>query len=368
MNKYLKNILQVCLAILAVLFIIILINITIPIIVGFFHFIFSLIGPFFFGFVIAYLLVGIVDFLERHHIKRVLAVSLVFIIFIGLFTFVILTLFPVVGNELQSFIKLVPGLLDKIDLFIVEVFERLEYVPEKWKFTLGDLGDLVLKRIDLSPSINLGGIFSAFSVIFLTPVAAFYFLLEYHNIKKKIVRFLDRNNLYFFKRYLHDLDRGMGQYLKGLMVIVNILAVLASFGFAIVGLDYALLFGFLIGYLDIIPYIGPYIGGAPAVIYAFTQDFKMGILVLIICVALQIFESNVITPLVQGKTTQIKPLYIIIAVSVFGKLFGILGMIAAVPLLYFCILTVHYTRLYLRVKHLKKMDPSFYSSDYTLNE
>ena len=102
-----------------------------------------------------------------------------------------------------------------------------------------------------------------------------------------------------------------------------------SIGFALVGLNAPLLFGLFCGITDLIPYIGPYIGGAVAVIVGLTQDPLIGIGTLIICVIVQIVESYILQPIVMSKSSNLHPIVIIIALLVFGHFFGILGMVLA---------------------------------------
>lgn len=360
MQTNLKRFFQIGLAILLGLIIIILFDKTIPIVAKFTGFVSSLIGPFIAGFIIAYLLVGIVDFLERKGLKRILAVFLVFFFFLGVISLIIITLVPILINELKHFGHLAPNLWNTLDQWLENLFKQLDFIPDSYHFTLSDIGNYIIEMVDFQPRIDLGKIFNAFSLIFLVPIAAFYFLLEYHQIKHKLKRVFIRNKQFIVIRYFRDLDIGMGRYLKGLMIVINILGLMATILFWIIGLEYAILFGLLIGYFDIIPYIGPWFGAAPAVVFAFTKDVSTGFLVLLIVVVLQIFENNVLTPLIQSKATDIRPFFIVIALTIFGRLFGVFGMILAVPLLFFIMLTAHYIRMVLRLKNIRKLDANWF--------
>ena len=104
-----------------------------------------------------------------------------------------------------------------------------------------------------------------------------------------------------------------------------------TIGFALVGLNAGVLFGLLCGITDLIPYIGPYIGGAAAVIVGFTQGPMVGIGVLIIVIVVQLIESYLLQPVVMSKAMQLHPVLIIVGLLLFGHFFGILGMIVATP-------------------------------------
>mgnify|MGYP002999861153 FL=1 len=102
-------------------------------------------------------------------------------------------------------------------------------------------------------------------------------------------------------------------------------------GFAIVGLNAAVLFGLFCGITDLIPYIGPYIGGAAAVIVGFTQSPIIGFATLVVAIIVQLVESYVLQPVVMSKAMQLSPITIIVGLLLFGYFFGIVGMIIATP-------------------------------------
>ena len=104
-----------------------------------------------------------------------------------------------------------------------------------------------------------------------------------------------------------------------------------SIGFAIVGLKAPILFGLLCGITDLIPFIGPYIGGIAAVIVGFSQSPIIGIITVIIVVLVQCIENYVLQPVVMSKTMKLHPVTIILGLLIFGHFFGIVGMILATP-------------------------------------
>ena len=98
------------------------------------------------------------------------------------------------------------------------------------------------------------------------------------------------------------------------------------------GLDYFLLWGILIGVTDIIPYIGPYIGGAIVGLFVLSTNPNLFVAVVIVIVCIQILEGYYLTPKIQGKVLQINPILVIFSVTFFGKFLGIFGMLIAVPI------------------------------------
>ena len=136
---------------------------------------------------------------------------------------------------------------------------------------------------------------------------------------------------------MHELATKMSiatrRCVNGTFVVALMVLVCDSVGFALVGLNAPVLFGLLCGITDLIPFIGPYIGGAVAVIVGLTQSPLIGIGTLIICVLVQIIENYILQPVVMSRASSIHPVIIIIALLVFGHFFGIIGMILATPTL-----------------------------------
>ena len=106
-----------------------------------------------------------------------------------------------------------------------------------------------------------------------------------------------------------------------------------SIGFAIIGLQAPVLFGLFCGLTDLIPYVGPYIGGIAAVIIGFSQSTFTGILAIVICVVVQSVENFILQPLIMSKTMKLHPVTIIIGLLIFEHFFGIVGMILATPII-----------------------------------
>ena len=106
-----------------------------------------------------------------------------------------------------------------------------------------------------------------------------------------------------------------------------------TIAFSIIGLESPLLFGVFCGLTDLIPYIGPYIGGSAAVIVGFSQNTKIGLAILIACVIVQLVENYILQPIVMSKAIELHPVTIIIGLLLFGHFFGIIGMIIATPIL-----------------------------------
>jgi predicted PurR-regulated permease PerM len=121
-------------------------------------------------------------------------------------------------------------------------------------------------------------------------------------------------------------------FVNGTLALATLIFVLCAIGFSIAGLKGAILFAFFCGITNIIPYIGPYIGAAPALIVAFSQGTGIGIAVLIIILIIQGIEGNLLQPIVMSRTMKLSPVTVIVALLVFGHFWGVLGMILSTPI------------------------------------
>ncbi|ERJ13711.1 AI-2E family transporter [Haloplasma contractile] len=354
-NRYIKLI--VSLVIISLFFIIIILgHIALPIIykimVGFFH----VLLPFIISFFIAFLLHTIVDRLEMQGLNRAISVLFVYLAFTLLLTYGISNLIPIIINQVIDLTQQLPTIYDNLKVTLDDFWLRNDFIPEKYQFNIKDLESWTmgaLEKIRLN-STGVNGILDSFNIIILTPIITFYFLYDYNRIKSGLGKFLLKHKYNIIYKFLKDVDVDLGSYFRGLILVMNLLAIAATIGFSIIGLDYPFLFGFIVGYTNVIPIIGLYIGGIPAVLYAFTSSYKLAILATIVIVVSQALESNIVTPYVQSKSINAHPLLILLAFVVFSRYFGIMGMIFAIPILAIILLVFRYIKSWRRLQRVRK--------------
>lgn len=361
-NLFKQKIFTIFVSIICVYLLIILTNYTFPIIFRYVLRVISILTPFIAAFFFAFLLHTLVDRLEARGINRGIAVLFVFLLFLILIAYIISSLVPIVIGQVNELSTQIPNMYSNLETMINEFWFRFSFVPKQYQFSIHDVESWTadtLLNVNFTKS-RINSILDSFNVIVLTPIITYYFLYDYNRIKEKLKKFLLKKRFKFMYKFLHELDNGIGAYFRGLILIMNMLTIICTILFMIFGLPYPLLFGFIIGYTNIIPIIGPYIGGFPAVLFALTSSFRLAIIVTIIIVVVQALESNIITPYVQSKTIDAHPLLILLAFVIFGKLFGLVGMIFAIPLLYIILLISKYIRMYLKLKKYKKANINVY--------
>jgi predicted PurR-regulated permease PerM len=179
---------------------------------------------------------------------------------------------------------------------------------------------------------NVDDLLEKVFVYLLIPFIVFYLLKDMKSMHRGVLMLIPGAYRGRVSRILHDIDAALGQYIRGQLTVCFILGILTYIGYKIIGLPYAGVLAVFAGITDVIPYIGPFLGAAPAILIALTVSWKIAVLTIAINLLIQFLEGNVVSPLVVGKTLHLHPLLIILAVTVGGEVAGITGLIFAVPL------------------------------------
>ena len=162
---------------------------------------------------------------------------------------------------------------------------------------------------------------------------AFYMLFDFKNIRKLMIDILPNKRQKSFIELTDRLDDSLKNYVLGTLSVTLILFLFQSLGFIISGLKAPLVFGIICAITNIIPYVGPYIGGIPAVLIGFTMSPVVGIFTLVSVLVSQFLESYILTPVILSKTMKLHPVTIIVGLLIFEHFFGILGMLISTPVI-----------------------------------
>lgn len=292
-----------------------------------------------------YFLVGIVDFLEnRLNGKRPLAVGITLGGLVLIFTLVFSILGPVLGEQITSLVNALPSIAKELQVQAFAVRDSLmqneflsRFIAENddmfTDFTnnvTSYLGD-VFGNIASSFGRFVGFVTSAVITIIVIPFMLLYMLLDGKRLPDSIVKLLPSNYETETRKILHDMHTTVQNYVHAQLIVAFFVGITSLIGLWIIGLDYAILLALFMMVTNIIPYVGPFLGAAPAVVVAFIQDPIKVLWVIVVIIIVQQIESNVISPLIQGKSLKVHPLTIIIVLLVAGNLAGIIGMLIAVP-------------------------------------
>ena len=301
----------------------------------------SILSPFFIGIIIAWLLDPIVTWLQKNGFKRAIATVMVFLSFISLVVLFFVLLIPSFADQINEFIGSAPNVLNNIKNFGENLFDKLNNIYN-YDFTnikeqlYGGLSNIVSgltvtlpnKVISIASSIVSGGLNIIFGLFI-----AFYMLFDFNNVRKHLFNLLPKSIHADAITLTDRLNKTLKSYVQGTLLIMLLLFIFQSITLAIAGLSSPMLFGMFCAVTNVIPYIGPYIGGIPAVIVGFTISPATGIFTLLAVVIAQFLESYFLNPIVMSKTMKLHPVTIMIGLLIFGHFFGILGMVLATPII-----------------------------------
>lgn len=292
--------------------------------------------PFFIGYLGSYLLYPLVEKLNKCKVSYKASVIIIVSIFLVFATFILMLVIPKTIRQFNLLMQNIPMYIENISGFLDKLVEKLSFLPKELLPTPDNLSNLFMKFGEMV-SNNLNNIFeniTYYLVLFLiSPILIIYFLFDFNNIKNKIKEFLIKKDKEEVLETLSEINRNIRSYFNGVFIVMILLSLFATILFSIIGIDLSLLWGIIIGITNIIPYIGPYIGGAIVVIFTLATSFNKAFSVLVIILVLQLIESNFISPNIHSKTIKTNPILVLLFVTIFGDILGVLGMIIAVPIL-----------------------------------
>jgi len=298
--------------------------------------------PFVAGFAIAYLLRPLTDRIQRLGVSRIIAalliIGVVVIVLIGL----ILLVVPILGDQLNSFIASVPGYVAKLQHVLTDQsrpwLQKLlgaGFSPDK------SIGDLVTQGMGwltaFLKSLWSGGqaLVSLFSLMVVTPVVAFYLLVDWHRMVRTINSWVPVNQRETVHGLAREIDAAISGFVRGQTMVCVSLGLFYAVTLTLTGLNFGLLIGLISGLITFIPYVGSMTGLVLAVGVAVAQfwpNYTSIVLVLGIFLVGQFLEGNVLSPKLVGESVGLHPVWIIFALLAFGYLFGFVGLMLAVPL------------------------------------
>ena len=297
--------------------------------------------PFFIGLIIAWLFNPIVKFLCKHKFTRVSATIFVYIIFLAILVIFTIYSVPTITNQLNEFLNIIPqlsknatDLIDKICEFFSPILngDTANVKQELYNTVVTIAKDVTITLPDRIITI-ISALVSGIGTVFIGLFIGLYMLIDFDSVSKVLINMLPAKFREDARNLMDVSNKTLVNYIQGILLTTTLVWFGNSIGFSIAGLKASFLFAFFAGVTNIIPYVGPYIGGVPAALVGFTQGTPTGIMVIISLVVVQLLDNVIFTPLVQSKGLKLHPVTIIIGLLVFGHFFGIVGMIFAVPII-----------------------------------
>lgn len=301
----------------------------------------TIISPLFIGLIFAWLFNPMVTYLQKRKVNRVLGTTIVYIVLIASIYVLLGSIIPILSKQLNEFIATMPNIVVTLKGWIDNLFVRLGNgdnanimsIRTELFNIIDDLAKDVTRSIPGTTMNIVTGFFSGVGILLLGAVIGFFMLFNFDNVNKFFFEIIPPRLREDLKSLTKEMDITLKQFVKGTLVLSLIIFIFSTLAFKIIGLQAPVLFGLFCGITNIIPYIGPYIGGAAAAIVGFVQSPTIGILAIILVAIIQTTESSFVQPIIMSKAVKLHPVTIIVGLLVFGYFYGIGGLILATPIM-----------------------------------
>jgi predicted PurR-regulated permease PerM len=310
--------------------------------VAFLYIFSSILLPFIAGMTIAYFLDPVADRLERLGLSRLMATIVILVAFVIVFALALMILIPVLINQFNDFAQRLPGYITQLQQFIADYQDSV--LPGWIKSQLGTIKNNFSTILSEGMGFLTGlfgqiwnsgkAIVDVISLLVITPVVAFYILLDWDRMVSKVDEWVPRNYVKDVRQIAREMDQAIAGFIRGQGSLCLILGIYYAAGLSIVGLNFGLLIGLFVGMISFIPYVGSMVGLVLAIgvaIVQFWPDYIWIIAVLAVFFSGQFLEGNILQPKLVGSSVGLHPVWLMFALFAFGALFGFVGLLIAVP-------------------------------------
>ncbi|PTU72786.1 AI-2E family transporter [Pseudomonas mangrovi] len=302
----------------------------------------GMLAPVLAGLILAFLMQGMVNLLERLRLSHVLAVWLVFALFMGLLVLCLFVLMPLLWRQLSALVNELPRMFGEWQNMLLVLPERYPTLIDEQQVRAGiervrgELGNVGQWALTMSLS-SLPMLVNAMIYLVLVPILVFFFLKDGRLIGQWMSGYLPRERA-LMTQVWREMHLQIANYIRGKVIEIAIVGVVSYIAFAWLGLNYAALLALLVGLSVVVPYIGAVVVTVPvALIGLFQWGWGEQFLYLMVVYAIiQALDGNVLVPLLFSEAVSLHPVAIICAVLLFGGLWGFWGVFFAIPLATLC--------------------------------
>ncbi len=315
--------------------------------------------------ILAYFLNPLVNFFEKKGLNRFYATALVYLIILGTIIILSISVLPRTGRELKRLATNFPGYITAVTTYLSSIYSNYSSTIEEMPELVTSIQNIISQNIERVQSGLASGI-ERFAMIvigmftriiswILTPILTFYFLMDKDYFIERLKALIPKKNkeetIYLFK----EIDTALSEFIRGRLLMAVAVGITTTIFLFAMGIEFAIVIGFITGIADIIPYIGPFLGFVPAVIFAFISSPIKALWVGIFFILIQWGENNILGPKILGKTTGMHPLTILLAIIVGGTMFGVLGMLLSVPFVSVMIILYRYFKNKINIRFPKQV-------------
>lgn len=294
--------------------------------------------PFVLGSAIAYCLDPVADRLERAGLSRGASVGVITIVAILIFVVLTLAVIPMLVNQTIQLFETAPRLFRDLQSFLMTNFPNVMTEGGVVQQTLVSLGDTIKQKggtVVETALTSVGSLLNVLMLFLIVPVVAVYMLIDWDNMIAKIDTLVPLDHKETIRHLARSVDGVLAGFIRGMGSVMLILGTYYAVMLWAVGLQFGLVVGVVAGFLTFIPYVGAIVGGGLAIglaMFQFWGEWWWIVAVWAIFQSGQFIEGNIVTPRLVGESVGLHPVWLLLALSVFGALFGFIGLLVAVPL------------------------------------
>ncbi|MBO1513066.1 AI-2E family transporter [Metabacillus bambusae] len=307
--------------------------------------------------VLYYLLNPIVNYLEKLKVKRVYSILLLYLVIIGLISILIVSVIPFLREQIMSLVHSFPQYTKDVEELIEQIVGS-QFVNEAQKtlnINVPDLANNISNQVSkivnntwMGIGVFVGAVKDFILALIIMPFILFYLLKDGKKLPKYILSLLPVSFRSQTFDVMKEINNSISLYIRGQIIVSFCIGFLLFIGFLIIGLEYASLLALIAAFTSIVPYLGPAIAITPALIIAIVTSPIMLLKLIIVWTVVQLIEGKFISPQIMGRNLHIHPITIIFVILTAGNLFGVIGIILAVP--GYAVLKVIITHLFEELK------------------
>ncbi len=285
--------------------------------------VFKAVIPVFIAIIISFLFEPIIKFFERRKVPRNISVLLVYGLFIVLLILVLILFIPPFLKQIQQFLINLPSIIEQINDLIGDALKSLGIID------LNDTFKEVVSNYTKDLFNDISGVVSKILYFFMAYVGALFLSFDFASFKRRTKRILPKRIRKYVLNFFDEYSPFIYKYLRGVLYDTFLLWSISTFAFWITGLEYAIIYGLILAIFNLVPIIGSYIGGVPAILVALTISPLKGLYVFLAVLIVQTVESNFINPCIMKNVIKLHPLEGLFSLLLLGSLFGFVGMIVS---------------------------------------
>ncbi|WP_246765315.1 AI-2E family transporter [Aminobacter sp. SR38] len=298
--------------------------------------------PFVAGMALAYFLDPVADRLQKLGLSRLMATVVILICFLVLLVLGLVIIIPVLASQMADFAAKVPGYLESLQQLITNF--NPQWLEQRFGVDAQGLREGLSSLLKsgfgfvttIFQSIWSSGValFSIASLFVVTPVVAFYMLLDWDRMVSVVDSWIPRDHVVTVRQIARDINTAIAGFVRGQGTLCLILGILYAVGLTLTGLNFGVLIGLFAGLVSFIPYVGSLLGLVLSIGVAFVQfwpDWTMVAAVAAVFFVGQFIEGNILQPRLVGKSVGLHPVWLMFALVAFGAMFGFVGLLVAVP-------------------------------------